>query len=45
MYILILVHLVEVWCMVDALSMVQAVKHVWCMVDAHIDGIWYKIDA
>jgi hypothetical protein len=42
--ILIVVHLVEVWCMVDALAMVQVVIHVWCIIDALIDGIWYMID-
>jgi hypothetical protein len=45
MDILIVVHLVGVWCMVDALAMLQVVIHVWCMVDALVDGIWYRIDA
>jgi hypothetical protein len=39
MDILIVVHLVEVWCMVDSLSMVQVVIHVWCMVEALIDDL------
>jgi hypothetical protein len=37
-HILIVVHLVEVFCMIDALAMVQVVIHVWCMVDALVDG-------
>jgi hypothetical protein len=41
MNILIVVHLVGVWYMVDALAMVQVVIHVLCMVD----DISYKIDA
>jgi len=45
MDILIVVHLIEVWCMVDALAWVLVVIHVWCIAYALIDGIWYKIDA